>query len=104
MKEEKEIVLRNEDVQAVIVEVPKGHRHLRTTLVLANGSYLTLQEATVANIVRAYITLKTHPQKERVVLVGQRVSFRKDGYAEWQLLEAEAPNAPDDTAQKPQDG
>jgi hypothetical protein len=46
-----------------------------------------LQEATVAAIVRAYVTVKTHPVKTRVVLNGARESRRKRGYAEWQLQE-----------------
>ena len=81
------IVLKNADVNGIIAEIPPGHRHLRTTILLADGSSLTLQEATVAALVRAYVTVKTHPVKTRVVLNGARESRRKRGYAEWQLLE-----------------
>jgi hypothetical protein len=45
------------------------------------------QEAAVANIVRAFITVKTHPQKISVRLKGRRLEERKPGYAEWQLIE-----------------
>jgi hypothetical protein len=45
------------------------------------------QEATVANIVRAYITLKTDPVKASVRLRGKKLAERKQGYAEWQLVE-----------------
>ncbi|GFO64711.1 hypothetical protein M1B72_15460 [Geomonas paludis] len=82
-----ETILRTQDVTRVVMEVPKGHRHLRTTLQLADGSSITLQEATVAAIVRAYVTVKTDPVQERVALSGRHVDERKDGYAEWQLME-----------------
>jgi hypothetical protein len=81
------VVLRNEEVAEIVAEIPAGHRHLRTTVTLADGSSITFQEATVAAIVRAYVAVKTHATRERVVLRGTRVEGRKRGYAEWQLLE-----------------
>lgn len=71
----------------VTAEIPEGHRHLRTTVELADGTELVFQEAAVANIVRAYVGVKTHPLRKRVVLRGERLAERKEGYAEWQLLE-----------------
>ncbi len=82
-----ELVIRNEDVREVVLEVPRGHKHLRTLIVLSSGQRIVLQEATVANIVRAFISIKTHPQKERIVLRGRRLTNRKEGFAEWQVLE-----------------
>lgn len=81
------MIIHNEDIKELIMEVPEGHKHLRTRLVLQDGSELVFQEATVANLVRAYITVKTHPVINRIVLKGQRIKERKEGYAEWQLLE-----------------
>lgn len=81
------MIIHNEDIKELIIEVPDGHKHLRTRLVLQDGSELVFQEATVANLVRAYITVKTHPVINRIVLKGQRIKERKEGYAEWQLLE-----------------
>ena len=78
---------RNSDVMQIVAEIPEGHRHLRTTVTLADGSSFTFQEATVAAIVRAYILVKTDPIRNRVVLEGRRVPHRKDDYAEWQLLD-----------------
>lgn len=46
------MVLRNEDVTPIVAEIPTGHRHLRTTLTLADGTTITFQEATVAALVR----------------------------------------------------
>ncbi len=85
------VVLRTEDVTGIVAEVPAGHHHLRTTLRLADGSSITLQEATVAAIVRAYVAVKTDPLRSSVELLGRRVAGRKEGYAEWQLLEEPPP-------------
>lgn len=81
------MIIRNEDIKRVIAEIPVGHRHLRTTIVLADGMELIFQEAAIANVVRAYVRVKTHPRATKVVLNGERVEERKDGYAEWQLIE-----------------
>jgi len=79
--------IRNEDVKELIAEIPEGHKHIRTTITLQDGTEMTFQEATIANLVRAYISIKTHPALFRAVLRGARLDERKDGYAEWQLLE-----------------
>ena len=79
--------IRNEDIKEILVEIPEGHRHIRTKIVLQDDTELVLQEAAVANITRAYITVKTHPQKESVKLKGRQLADKKDGYADWQLLE-----------------
>ena len=84
-----ETLLRNEDVTRVETEIPQGHHHLRTTVTLADGSSITFQEATMAALVRAYIAVKTHPLRTRVVLTGRRIESRKAEYAEWQLVEGE---------------
>jgi hypothetical protein len=55
--------------------------------VLQDGREFTFQEATIANLVRAYITVKTHPELTRVRLSGRKLVMKKAGYAEWQLLE-----------------
>lgn len=81
------MILRNEDVTEIVAEIPAGHRHLRTTVQLADGASFIFQEATVAALVRAYVAVKTDPVRSRVVLSGRRVAEGKDGYAEWQLME-----------------
>jgi hypothetical protein len=81
------MVFRNEDIAEIVTEVPEGHLHLRTTMRMADGSSIIFQEATVAAIVRAYIAVKTDPLRRRIVLKGREVPDRKDGFAEWQLLE-----------------
>lgn len=77
---------RNEDVKGLITEIPEGHRHIRTTIIFTDGTEITLQEATIANLVRAYITVKTHPVTSRVELKGERLQEKKEGYTEWQLV------------------
>lgn len=79
--------IKNEDVKELIAEIPEGHKHIRTTIVLQDGTEMTFPEATIANLVRAYISIKTHPSLSKAVLRGARVDERKAGYAEWQLLE-----------------
>lgn len=79
--------ISNEDVKDLVVEIPEGHKHIRTTVVLMDGAEFTFHEATIANLVRAYITVKTHPVTNRISLKGGKLTNRKDGYAEWQLLE-----------------
>lgn len=80
-------IVRTEDVVGLVAEIPAGHQHLRTTLALADGTTITLQEATVAAIVRAYTAIKTDPVRAKVSMRGRALPSRKTGYAEWQLLE-----------------
>jgi hypothetical protein len=84
---ESAVVLRNADVTEIVAEMPEGHLHIRTTVQLADGSSIIFQEATVAAMVRAYVAVKTDPVCSRVVLKGRAVPGRKDGFAEWQLME-----------------
>lgn len=81
------MLIRNEDVEGLVVEVPQGHHHLRATVLLRDGTEIVFQEATMANLLRAYVTVKTHPTIERVKLKGTMLKERKADYAQWQLLE-----------------
>jgi hypothetical protein len=83
------MIISNEHVKEVTLEIPEGHKHVRTTMVFMDGAEFTFQEATIANLVRAYITVKTHPVTNKVTLRGEKLAGKKDGYAEWQLLEEE---------------
>jgi hypothetical protein len=82
-------VLANADIAEIVLAPPPGHQHLRATIKLHTGEEIVLQEATVANLVRAYVGIKTHPQKTSCRLVGRELAEdeRKDGFAVWQLLE-----------------
>jgi hypothetical protein len=84
------MIIRNCDVVSISAEIPPGHRHLRTTVLLADGTELVFQEATVAAMVRSYTAIKTHPTTTAVKLTGRYLDDRKVGYAEWQLLEQES--------------
>lgn len=83
----KKTLLCNKDVESAILAVPQGHRHLRLTLTDRAGGTIILQEATVAAIVRAYTTVKTHPVKNAVKLVSVKPEKLKKGYAADQLVE-----------------
>ena len=84
-------ILANADIAEIVLAPPRGHRHLRATITLHSGEEIILQEATVANLVRAYIAIKTHPQREICRLVGRELTEteKKQGFAVWQLLEEE---------------
>mgnify|MGYP001478961577 CR=1 FL=1 len=84
-------VLANADIEEILLAPPPGHQHLRATIKLRSGEQIVLQEATVANLVRAYVGIKTDPQRESYRLIGRQLAEdeRKDGFAEWQLLEDE---------------
>jgi hypothetical protein len=81
------MIIRNEDIKSLTAEIPEGHKHLRTTIVLNDGVEITFQEAAVANLVRAYITVKTHPVISKVKMRNKRLVRRKEDHAEWQLVE-----------------
>ena len=82
-------IIRNEDLEKVLMGVPKGHKHLRVCMKLKSGTILIFQEATIANISRAYITLKTHPsvQTQELKMKTLTEEQRKEGYATHQLIE-----------------
>jgi len=84
-------VISNDEVVRVVIALPEGHQHIRTTIVLADGTELVFQEATMANIVRGFVNIKTHPRQALVYLEGQSLETRKPGYAAWQLLERPEP-------------
>jgi hypothetical protein len=87
-------IIRNEDLNKVLVGVPEGHKHLRISMKLKNGLVLIFQEATIANILRAYTTVKTHPNIRAQELEMKKLTadLRKDRYAIHQLLETPRKN------------
>ena len=74
------MITSNEEVIRVVVDIPEKHWHLRTTIVLQDGWEFTFQEATITNLVRAYINIKTHPANSTICLIGQRLLTRKDDF------------------------
>lgn len=85
-----ELVLGVADVTKVRAFIPRGHKHIRVAIETKDLT-IVLQEATVAGIVRAYLNVLLHPVKRAVELRLTRVGpgVRKDGYAEYQLLEGD---------------
>ena len=86
--------IRNEDVNKILVGVPEGHKHLRISMKLKNGLVLIFQEATIANILRVYTTVKTHPSicAQELEMRTVTADLRKEGYAVHQLLETPRKN------------
>jgi len=88
-------IIRNEDMDKVLVGVPEGHKHLRVCMKLKNGLVLVFQETTIANILRAYTTVKTHPRVRTQELQMKTLAAeepRKEGYAAHQLFEVPREN------------
>ena len=79
--------IANEMIKEVLMDVPDGHKHIRTKIILQDNTEIVFQEASIANISRAYITLKTHPQTTSIRLKGQHLENRKKDFADWQLME-----------------
>ena len=86
------LVIRNQDVLRALVGIPEGHQHIRAILFLKQGLVIELQEATLANLVRAYVTIKTHPAVEAVELAQRASASWKPGYAAFQLIETGRPS------------
>lgn len=80
-------IYRNEDINRIVAFIPPGHRHIRL-LIEARDQSILLQEATVAAIVRAYISITTHPTRKAVELTKMYVDSGKEGYAKYQLVES----------------
>jgi len=81
--------IRNQDIKRALIGIPKGHKHLRICIELKNGTNLVFQEATIANISRAYITLKTHPhiRAQELEMKMADTEQLKEDYTRHQLLE-----------------
>ena len=83
-----DLLLRNRGVARLVVGIPEGHEHIRARIETTAGDVITLQEATLAALVRAYLAISTHPQRHAIELVSTAVPDGKAGFAEHQLLEA----------------
>ncbi len=81
-------IYRNEDVEEIVMAIPRGHYHVRGMLKLRD-QVIVLQEATLAAIARAYLSIILHPTRRGVILKRKHLSRngRKPGYAEYQLIE-----------------
>ena len=84
------LLLRNRAVARIVVGLPDGQEQLRARIESASGDVITLGEATLAALTRAYVSIKTHPERTAVELIATSVDQRKAGFAEHQLLEVES--------------
>ena len=83
----------NSDIRRIRIGIPEGHIHIRTIIETFGGEKLIFQEATIANIVRAYTTIKTHPQKNALELEHIELFEKKEGFADHQLIETDKDEA-----------
>ncbi len=81
--------IRNSDINRVLIGTPKDHKHMRVIIDLKNGDKIIFSEATIANIARAYITIKTHPKISSLELVMKDMKKEdiKEGFSQFQLIE-----------------
>lgn len=79
-------VFRKKDSSRVLIGAPNRHQHLRTIIDTPHERFI-FQEATIANIVRAYITIRTRPTRFGIELI-TAIETEKEGYARYQLLES----------------
>lgn len=89
---EKATFLSTHEVMQLLFGMPKDHKHCRLVIKTNQAESLVLSEALVAAIVRAYVTLKTHPMRLGIEMTSQLVSNSKADFANWQLLETEKPD------------
>ena len=82
-------VIRNFQIKRILLGVPLEHKHLRALIELKDGTKIVLHEATVAGMVRAFLTTKFDPIRDAVELAGTELADRRAGFAEYQLLETE---------------
>ncbi len=81
------LLLRNRHVARVVVGIPEGQEQIRARIESDGGDIITLQEATLAALVRAYLSVSTHPQRKAVELRSMAVEESKEGFAMHQLME-----------------
>jgi hypothetical protein len=84
------LLLRNRAVARIVVGIPDGQQQLRARIESASGDVITLGEATLAALTRAYVSIKTHPEHTAVELIATGVDQPKSGFAPHQLLEVES--------------
>ncbi len=78
--------IANEQIQTILGGTPTDHKHLRF-FIQTDRQCLVFSEATIANLVRAYVILKTHPVKNAIRLMQTSPLSRKADFATVQLLE-----------------
>ncbi len=82
-------VIQNKDIKHVMIGTPRGHKHVCVYIKLKKGTAIIFQEATIANILRAYTTVKTHPniRAQELKMKTLTAESRREGYAAHQLIE-----------------
>ena len=81
--------LSTHDVKQLLFGIPENHRHCRLMIKTNQDQVLVCSEALVAAIVRAYIWVKTHPERLAVEMNQKILEQHKDDFAMYQLLETD---------------
>ena len=80
------LIFPNAAIRRILLGTPTGRKHMRI-FIETNEHILVFHEAVVSNLVRAFVTVKTHPQKAAVELVQHESDHFRPGFARVQLLE-----------------
>ncbi|MET1160822.1 MAG: hypothetical protein ABWW65_07670 [Thermoprotei archaeon] len=81
-------VYKNEDIEEIVMAIPRNHYHVRA-LIKFNDQAIVLQEAALAAITRAYLSILLHPTRKGIILTRKYIRTHKPGYAPVQLIEEE---------------
>ena len=84
-----DLLLKNRNVTRLVIGVPYGHQQLRARIETGAGDVITLGEATLSALVRAYTQISMHPQRQAIELKASTAAAVKAGFAEHQLLETD---------------
>ena len=60
------LLIKNEDIKEITAEIPEGRTSTRgQQYCFQDGTELVFQKAAIANLVRTYINVKTHPAAKK---------------------------------------
>lgn len=82
-------IIRNSQIQRILLGVPLGHTHIRALIELNDGTKLVFHEAALAGIVRALLTIKLDPLRDAIELTNKELANRRAGFAKHQLIATE---------------
>ncbi len=83
------ILLSTKNVEQLLFGIPENHQHYRLLITTDQNQVLVCSEALVAAITRAYISVKTHPERLAIQMTKKILKRHKDDFASFQLLEAD---------------
>ena len=81
-------IFSNADIIRLVAGIPRNHHHIRMSIETVDHERIVFQEATLAAISRAYLSILLHPEKRVTQLLLEEIQG-KLGYASPQLQESD---------------